>query len=297
MQVPKMFRFRTNSSAFVIVALVVGVVLAVGGSVYATTVGSSITVSSVLSVAAGTAAAPTLTFSSDTDTGLFSVSTDILGFTTAGSQRAQFTNSGAFGMGTTSPGGFLALTTATTSPGILLTYTGTGPALYIEDAANDTTPFVIDASGNLGIGTSTPSSVFSIGAQGVHGGLWYNGYLGVATSSPGGVFAIATSTQSTQTTFLVSNLGTGYTAWFEDSANDTSPFTIDAAGNVGVGTSSPGTLFSVQGVANLLADATSTVYSRFSLPHFSATSTVATTTISTGGFQVGSQGSAAFTVG
>ncbi|MEK7098895.1 MAG: hypothetical protein AAB916_00050, partial [Patescibacteria group bacterium] len=39
-------------------------------------------------------------------------------------------------------------------------------------------------------------------------------------------------------------------------------------------------------------------YSRFSLPHFSATSTVATSTVSTGGFQVGQAGAlAAFTVG
>ena len=34
--------------------------------------------------------------------------------------------------------------------------------LYIEDEANDTTPFVIDASGNVGIGSSTPSDKLTI---------------------------------------------------------------------------------------------------------------------------------------
>lgn len=241
---------RRQGPAMIIAAIVLGMVLAVGGSVYATTVGSSVTVSSVLSVAAGTAAAPTLTFSSDTDTGLFDVSTDILGFATGGTQRAQFTNSGAFGMGTTSPGGFFSLTTATTSPGVLVTYTGTGPAFYLEDVANDTTPFVIAADGNVGIGTTTASSIFSVGQQGVHPGLWYTGYFGVGTSTPGAMLAIATSTQSTQSAFLVSNLGTGFTAWLEDAANDTSPFTIDASGNLGIGTSTPPSVLSVRGDGN-----------------------------------------------
>ena len=163
-----MFRFRSDSPAFFIGVLVIGMILVVGGSVYATTVGNSITVTSALTVgtvatvSAGTAAAPSLSFSSDTDTGLFDVSGDILGFTTAGAQIAQFTQFGSFGIGTTSPGGFFALTTATSSPGILLRYTGTGPAVYVEDAANDESPFVIDAGGNVGIGTTTPGTVFGI---------------------------------------------------------------------------------------------------------------------------------------
>ncbi len=293
-----MFRLRSDKPSIVIAALVIGMVLSVAGSVFATTVGNSISITSLLSASQGTAAAPSITFSSDTDTGIFRSDQDIFGFTTAGSERAQFTQSGSFGIGTTSPGGFLALATATSSPGILVRYTGTGPALYIEDAANDTTPFVIDASGNLGIGTTSPGSILAVGRQGesVGGYFFTNIGLGIGTSSPGAGLAFATTTTGTQTAFLVSNLGTGATAWFEDAANDASPFVVDAAGNVGVGTSSPGTLLSIHGVANFLADATSSVYSRLSLPHFSATSTAATTTISTGGFQVGSQGAAAFTV-
>lgn len=110
----------------------------------------------------GTALVPSFAFTDDTNTGLFRASGDILGFSTAGSERMEITQSGAFGVGTTSPGGFFSLSTATSSPGLLLEYTGSGPALYVEDVADDTSPFVVDTNGNVGVGTSTPGSILSI---------------------------------------------------------------------------------------------------------------------------------------
>jgi hypothetical protein len=42
---------------------------------------------------------------------------------------------------------------------VRITQTGSGNALVVEDSTNpDSTPFVVDASGNVGIGTSSPSS-------------------------------------------------------------------------------------------------------------------------------------------
>jgi trimeric autotransporter adhesin len=40
--------------------------------------------------------------------------------------------------------------------------TGSGNSLLVEDVASDTTPFVIDASGNVGIGTTTPGSALDV---------------------------------------------------------------------------------------------------------------------------------------
>jgi hypothetical protein len=53
-----------------------------------------------------------------------------------------------------------ALTVSGSDSGDLvrITQTGTGNALVVEDSANpDSTPFVVDASGHVGIGTSSPS--------------------------------------------------------------------------------------------------------------------------------------------
>ncbi|MDD5290948.1 MAG: tail fiber domain-containing protein [Patescibacteria group bacterium] len=43
-----------------------------------------------------------------------------------------------------------------------ITNTGTGNSLAVNDEASDTTPFVIDADGNVGIGTSTPSQMLTL---------------------------------------------------------------------------------------------------------------------------------------
>lgn len=58
--------------------------------------------------------------------------------------------------------------TDNTNAALRITQLGTGNALLVEDSTNpDSTPFVIDASGNVGIGTSSPAyklDVFSTGS-------------------------------------------------------------------------------------------------------------------------------------
>lgn len=53
--------------------------------------------------------------------------------------------------------GAASITANTSTPALTITQTGTGNAFVVEDAASDTTPFVIDAGGNVGIG-SAPSA-------------------------------------------------------------------------------------------------------------------------------------------
>ena len=50
---------------------------------------------------------------------------------------------------------------------VRITQTGTGNALVVEDSANpDSTPFVVDANGNVGIGASTLENKFNVNVSG-----------------------------------------------------------------------------------------------------------------------------------
>lgn len=67
------------------------------------------------------------------------------------------------------------------SPALKITQTGFGLALRVQDAADpDATPFAVDANGNVGIGTASPSSALEIAAPGVFTGAW--AYLPAGTA-------------------------------------------------------------------------------------------------------------------
>lgn len=88
---------------------------------------------SVAGMADGTAAAPSLAFSGDTDTGLFRVGADTVGFTTGGSERLRIDSAGHVAVGTTTTGN-TSFTIATNSSGV--TPNTTGDDLFIESSGN-----------------------------------------------------------------------------------------------------------------------------------------------------------------
>jgi hypothetical protein len=70
---------------------------------------------------------------------------------------------GNVGVGTTIPGARLNVVDNSSSDALRITQLGSGNALVVEDSANpDSTPFVITASGSVGIGTSNPSSTLHL---------------------------------------------------------------------------------------------------------------------------------------
>lgn len=55
--------------------------------------------------------------------------------------------------------GNVTIDSDTPSPALKITQTGTGAVLRVQDSADpDTTPFIIDNAGNVGIGTATPTA-------------------------------------------------------------------------------------------------------------------------------------------
>jgi hypothetical protein len=104
----------------------------------------------------GTAAAPSIAFESDPNSGLFSPGADQVAISTNGTERARLDSSGRLLVGTTASGALVNISANTTEDALRITQTGTGNALVVEDSANpDASPFVIDQFGRLVLAHTT----------------------------------------------------------------------------------------------------------------------------------------------
>ena len=147
------------------------------------------------SFAAGTAAAPSITATGDTNTGIFFPAADTIGFSEGGAECARFDSSGNWGLGVTPSAwnnvfkavqinaqGCLMATSASMQMGNNIFYDGaykfigtgyanryyqaTGQHVWTVSTASgsaggaitETQAMTLDASGNLGIGTTSPYS-------------------------------------------------------------------------------------------------------------------------------------------
>jgi hypothetical protein len=77
--------------------------------------------------------------------------------------------------------GNVTISSDTPSAALTITQTGTGAALRVQDSTDpDSTPFLIDNTGQVGIGTATPVSALEVASPGVITGAW--AYLPAGTA-------------------------------------------------------------------------------------------------------------------
>jgi len=72
-------------------------------------------------------------------------------------ERMRVTSAGDVGVGITAPLGKFHVAGSTASDIVRITQSGAGVPLRVEDETTDTTPFIVDTAGNVGIGTPTPA--------------------------------------------------------------------------------------------------------------------------------------------
>jgi hypothetical protein len=85
------------------------------------------------------------------------------------------------GIGTTNPGARLNVVNNSSSDALRITQLGTGNALVVEDSANpDSTPFVVNASGSVGIGTTNITTGYKVQI--------HNGFLQLTNNNEGIAF-------------------------------------------------------------------------------------------------------------
>ena len=144
---------------------------------------------------------------------------------------------------------------------LMVTNLGTGASFRVNDETgdNDSTPFIIDASGNVGVGTSSPSQKLHIDGDMRLTGAFYDGSNGKGSNGD-----ILTSTGSSTKWDSVGNvmngtyfkqggnnfgtlatLGTNDNYGLAIKTNNTEAMRILTDGKVGIGTTSPQTMLHI----------------------------------------------------
>ncbi|EKO39499.1 MAG: hypothetical protein B193_1777, partial [Solidesulfovibrio magneticus str. Maddingley MBC34] len=124
-------------------------------------------------MADGTAGAPGLYFSANTNTGLYRPTTDTLAIATGGTERLRVTATGSVGIGTTTPelnlhvkGIGVRLENSGSTQKWELGYHGTNDFTIFDASTNVSRLFVQATSGNVGIGTTAPNALLNVGVNG-----------------------------------------------------------------------------------------------------------------------------------
>ena len=217
------------------------------------------TMTGALGIIAGSAAAPGVFFSGDTNTGIYSPGADQLAVATNGTGRLFIDASGNVGVGAASSGDALHIRSASTTQlrltstsgslaGIVFDPNGTSFASFIGATAQDIVSYTsgterlrITSAGLVGVGTSSPGFPLHVVTSGNSGLAVYTG-----TSSANQIYLGNTAGESVVGTLSNQNFGIV--------TNGGQKVTVTTGGNVGVGTTGPTDTLTVNGGIDIFDD-------------------------------------------
>ncbi|HSG20411.1 MAG TPA: hypothetical protein VLA31_06540, partial [Burkholderiaceae bacterium] len=114
--------------------------------------------------------------------------------------------------------------TASTTVLMTLTNQGSGAAFRVNDEASDTTPFIVDAGGNVGVKTTSPSTDFEVAGNAKATTLSIG-----SSAALTGVATNAETLTGTSTATVVTPAGDNFTTWLESyDQQDVSAFVWNA---------------------------------------------------------------------
>jgi hypothetical protein len=261
----------------------------INGTVGATTANTgaftTLSATGVTTVQAGTAAAPAITTSGDTNTGIFFPAADTIAFSEGGAEAMRIDSSGNLGLGVTPSAWttYKAIQLGATTPFAIdssgaigmnyyydgaYKYFGTNAATLYSTAAGQhrwytapsgtagnaisfTQAMTLDANGRLGIGTSSPTvplHVVNASTPRIYIGSDASKYAGVVYTAGATFGSVAIRGQGNDTGTVVHVDRDNSQVRFDTSGSER--LRIDSSGNVGIGTSSPVVNLQIQKAAS-----------------------------------------------
>jgi hypothetical protein len=190
------------------------------------------------SIPLGTAAAPSVAFEGDANTGIFSPGADQVAISTNGTEKLIVKSDGKVGLGTSSPGNVLHVQSSIASSDLVYLYNtgstasdvlrlnteGVGSGTLIFDAQSaGSSRFVVRGDGNVGIGTTGPGGTLDIkatastapliiqGPSSEFARIDSSGRLGLGVSSPTSLLHLADAGNITVGTTTGTKIGTATT--------------------------------------------------------------------------------------
>jgi hypothetical protein len=213
---------------------------------------STATFDSIASHPLGSESAPTITFTGDTNTGIYSPGADQVAISTGGSGRLFVDASGNVGINT-SPSSLGSSVTTLEIKGGSTARSG-GLRVSSSDSSVKAAFYIYDGAGVLGTESATPLDLYTGNSPRLR--ITSAGLVGVGTSSPAQILHCTTAdgtasqlqfTQQFQREYRIGVPASSTSFEVYDISASASRLTIDSSGRLGVGTTSPGSLLECYG--------------------------------------------------